>query len=103
MNLPSITIPQLKEIETSPNVWVIDVRSMEEYNEGHIPVAKNIPVDTLINMIPNIPEGTQIVTACGRGGGRSRKALEILLEHGVNAQWLEGGSLGYLDTLKPNE
>lgn len=99
ITLPIIDIVSLKEIENQSNVLIIDVRSADEFEEGHIPLAVNIPLETIPQSLKDIATDTQIVTACGRGGGRSRKALEIILSQGYNAKWLEGGSLGYLDSL----
>ncbi len=99
ITLPSIDIVSLKEIENQSNVLIIDVRSADEYEAGHIPLAVNIPLESLPKALEEISDTTLIVTACGRGGGRSRKALEIILSQGYNAKWLEGGSLGYLDSL----
>lgn len=95
----SISIDELKEIINQPQVLVLDVRKPSEYNEGHIPQAKNLPVDDLEKRISEIPADTLIVTTCGRGGGRARRALALLQEKGFKAKWLEGGSLGYLDSI----
>lgn len=95
----SISIDELKEIINQPQVLVLDVRKPSEYNEAHIPHAKNIPVDDLEKRISEIPTNTLIVTTCGRGGGRSRRAFALLQEKGIQSKWLEGGSLGYLDTI----
>lgn len=95
----SISITELKEMINEPNVLVLDVRKPSEYNEGHIPHAKNIPVDDLETHFSELPANKLIVTTCGRGGGRARRAHALLVEKGIASKWLEGGSLGYLDTL----
>lgn len=43
--LPSITIEELKQLK-NPNI--IDIRSIENYNNNHIPGAINIPFDKLL-------------------------------------------------------
>jgi rhodanese-related sulfurtransferase len=95
----SISINELKEIINEPNVLVLDVRKPSEYNEGHVPHAKNIPVEDLGKRISELPADKLIVTTCGRGGGRARRAFTLLQEKGIQSKWLDGGSLGYLDTL----
>lgn len=97
-----ITIEELKELEKAKNVLVLDVRNPDEYSESHVPGALNIPVTELENRLAEIPTEIQLVTACGRGGGRARKAQSLLHKLGRNVKWLEGGSLGYLDTLNPS-
>jgi len=77
-------------------VKIIDVRSKEEYNEGHIPEAMNIEI-TQLEMAENLFDKTEyIITTCGKGGGRSTQAVTILKEMGFkNANWLCGGTFGW--------
>ena len=62
-----ITIDELKEIQSTGKVLVLDVRKPSEYLEGHIPNALNIPVDDLELRIAEIPNNKLIVTTCGSG------------------------------------
>jgi rhodanese-related sulfurtransferase len=98
----SITREELKELLLNQkDVVVLDVRSEEEYHHAHIPFATNIPVENIEsgNYLPK--QGQIFVTACGRGGGRARKAASLLSEHGATQVYtLEGGSLGWLDQEK---
>lgn len=94
-----ITIPELKVLEQQSAVFIIDVREPEEFQESHIPNALNVPISSLEQNLSQFSDDVLIVTACGRGGGRARRAQEFLMNAGKNAKWLEGGSLGYLDTL----
>lgn len=98
----NISIAELKELEKANTVLVLDVRNPDEYSESHVPGAVNIPVTELESRLAELPKDLLLVTACGRGGGRARKAQSLLTENGINAKWLEGGSLGYLDTLNPS-
>lgn len=75
---------------------VIDVRSPEEYNEGHIPGAINIPLAELPDGLAETDKEAHVVTVCGKGGGRSATAAETLKSNGYrNAQYLCGGTLGW--------
>jgi sulfur dioxygenase len=76
------------------HVTILDVRGQDEFNRGHIFGAVNIPVDELANRHNEVQSDKVIVTYCGKGAGRSERAAKILLEHGKNTFWLEGG---YLD------
>ncbi len=56
---------------------LLDVRSPEEYAEGHIEGAVNIPVDDLPRRMAELPAGRPIVVYC-RSGMRSARAAEAL-------------------------
>ncbi|MDZ4666409.1 MAG: rhodanese-like domain-containing protein [bacterium] len=95
----SITREELKQLLLNQkDVFVIDVRSEDEYASGHIPFATNIPVENVEAGDFVAKEGQILVTACGRGGGRARRAAAFLSENSANEVYtLEGGSLGWLD------
>lgn len=45
-----ITVEELKKsLEKQPDLPLIDVRSPEEYRVGHIPEAKSLPLDTILD------------------------------------------------------
>jgi rhodanese-related sulfurtransferase len=44
-----------------------------------------------------LPKDKLYITACGKGGGRSIKASEILKLNKYNALWLCGGTLGWIE------
>lgn len=59
--------------------WVLlDVRTPEEYRQGHPEAARNIPVQELPQRMPEVgPPGTRVVVYC-QAGGRSARAVELL-------------------------
>ena len=61
---------------------ILDVRTIEEYNEGHIPNAICIPNETIgESTINKIPNKEQLILIYCRSGNRSKQAakkLEIL-------------------------
>lgn len=91
---PSISGHKLLALMKNNHVTILDVRSPDEFNRGHIFGAVNIPVDELEIRHNELQPDKVIVTYCGKGVGRSERAAKILLENGKNAFWLEGG---YLD------
>jgi len=77
-------------------VIIIDVRNPEEYAVGHIPNAVNIPLSELQNRYKEFEKDAIIITACGKGGGRSAQASALLKEKGFpNSSFLCGGTLGW--------
>ena len=60
-----------------------DVRSPEEYSQGHIKGAVLIPVTEISERISELPKDKPIIAYCdGSGCSRSGKAAIILMENG---------------------
>jgi rhodanese-related sulfurtransferase len=64
--------------------FVLDVRTPEEWEEGHIPGATLIPLDQLENRLAEVPTDEEIVVIC-RSGNRSAVARDILLGAGFES------------------
>lgn len=64
---------------------VLDVRTVAEFEEGHVNGSINIPLDQLMSSLPKIKKLKQPIIACCRTGRRSgiatvqlkRKGLEV--------------------------
>ncbi|MCY7390769.1 MAG: rhodanese-like domain-containing protein [Leptolyngbyaceae cyanobacterium CAN_BIN12] len=57
----------LKSIVKSDNAALIDVRQPSEYSSGHIPNAINIPLQTLIANLDEIPSDRPVILYCATG------------------------------------
>ena len=58
---------------------ILDVRTIEEYNEGHIPNAICIPNETIDENVVNIlPDKNQLILIYCRSGNRSKQAAAKL-------------------------
>ena len=70
---------------------LLDVRTIEEYADGHIPTAINMPVGELSSLYSSLPEkDKQIVVYC-RSGFRAARAISFLKDKGfTNVLHLEG-------------
>jgi rhodanese-related sulfurtransferase len=88
-------------IKQSPElVTIIDVRRPEEYSEKHIPGAINIPLTELENRSGELSKEATIISACGKGGGRSEQAAVLLKQMGfAKARFLCGGTAGWYEFL----
>lgn len=71
---------------------LIDVRSTEQYAEGHIPTALNFPLAELPAKLSSLPKDKMIVTYCGSITCQlaPRAALE-LAQKGFKVKELHGG------------
>jgi len=86
-----------EELQRKSNYLIIDVRTNEERDNGHIQNSIHIPIDELETKLSAFPKSKLYITACGKGGGRSIKAAEILLKYNLISQWLCGGTIGWLE------
>jgi hydroxyacylglutathione hydrolase len=80
---------------------LLDVREPDEYAEGHIPGAINIPQSDLATRLEEIPKDRPVYTVC-RSGMRSLRAAQFLGQEGwrhvVN---VAGGTLAWEKTGRP--
>jgi rhodanese-related sulfurtransferase len=78
-------------IKNTKNLQLIDVRTPDEFAEGHLAGAKLIPVQEIEKRLSEIDKQKPVLLYC-RSGHRSGNALKILDEHGyAGAKHLEGG------------
>lgn len=87
-----ISYAQIKEMIKHNTVILLDVRSVQEYNEGHLNSAINIPLSELKIKAPIILNCNDIIIAYCQVGVRSKKAAVILNKLGYrNVYTLAGG------------
>jgi len=71
--------------------FVLDVRELNEWEDGHIPGATLIPLGQLESRMEEVPEDQEVVIVC-RSGNRSAQAREILKNAGfTNITSMAGG------------
>lgn len=88
---------QLQKILNNSNILIIDVRNPGEFKTGHIPNARNIPVNELSSKLSSLSsyKDSEILVYCA-SGGRSAKAAYILYKNGFNKVYnLSGGISSY--------
>ena len=79
---------------------ILDVRSQDEYREGHVPGSRNISYDEVDKFISELKGFDKVYIHC-RSGGRAKAAFEILQKKGLTnlvcvagsgmADWIEAG------------
>jgi adenylyltransferase/sulfurtransferase len=92
-DVPVVLAEALKGHESE--VFVLDVREPDEFEEGHIDGATLIPLGSLQRRVSEVPKDRQVVVVCAVGG-RSARATHYLRAHGVEAVNLHGGMRAYL-------
>lgn len=81
---------------------LIDVRTPEEFNSGHIAGAINIPLDTISSRMGEIPTDRDVVLYC-RSGNRSNQARQLLNGQGYTRIYDLGGIIAWQAAGNPVE
>lgn len=68
---------------------VIDVRTIEEFNGGHVKASKNIVLNTIPAKVEEIKKLNKKVIAVCRSGARSGQATSFLKQQGIDV--INGG------------
>lgn len=64
---------------------LLDVRTPDEFRDGHLEGARNIPVAELDGRIGEVPRGRPVVVYCA-SGSRSARATSVLRGAGYDAR-----------------
>lgn len=93
----SITKTEVEQMQKENiSLRVIDIRTADEFNKLHIPVAENIDAANLESKLSSFSKDDTIVCVCNKGHERSQNAAAILYNNGFeNTFYLEGGTLGW--------
>lgn len=80
----------LQRLESKESFMILDVRELDEWESGHIPNAKHIPLMEIPTRIKELDPDQEIVVVC-HSGGRSHHACEYLSHMGYNVINMLGG------------
>jgi rhodanese-related sulfurtransferase len=91
-------IPVL-DLDIAEVTTLIDVREPDEYTEGHLPGAINVPLSVLESSVSQIPT-TGIVHMVCRSGARSARACDFLIQLPSHSSAafvnIGGGTMGWI-------
>jgi rhodanese-related sulfurtransferase len=71
----------LELIDENPDLVIVDVRTVTEFDDGHIDGAINIPVDEIGDKLDELDKDDELLVYC-RTGNRSGRAVGILKDAG---------------------
>ena len=91
-----ISAKEAKEIIESEDVIILDVRTQEEYNEGHIENSVLLPVNDISSKAEEIltDKDAKILVYC-RSGNRSATASKQLIKMGYTNVYDFGGIISW--------
>ncbi len=82
----------VKEARSVDGAVLLDVRTREEYVQGHVPGSVNLPLDELDTI--SYAENTPLFVYC-RSGARSGRGVEFLKKAGYGQAVNIGGIMDY--------
>ena len=87
----------INELESAipQGAYVIDVRESWEFENGHVPRAHHIALNTIPDSLSSIPRDTKLWIIC-QSGGRSMTAANYLEAQGFNVVSVAGGTGSWL-------
>ncbi len=85
--------------EPGSSVLLLDVRTSEEYADGHIPGSVLKPYDEIADSFVEVDKSRPVAVYC-RSGRRSAIAVETLRGMGYTNVWDLGGITGWKGTLE---
>ncbi|MBP1765537.1 MAG: Rhodanese-related sulfurtransferase [Firmicutes bacterium] len=95
-----VSIDEAMEAWRNKEVVFIDVRTPEEYQEGHVPGAILIPLAELEKRQDEVTKDKRVFLIC-RSGNRSAKANVILQKYGyVNTYSVAGGMMKWQEAVE---
>jgi len=83
-----------RQLQAENAPLVLDVRTQDEFDAGHVPGAVLIPHDQLAARIDEVPADRDIVVYC-HSGRRSTLAERVLVENGHAVSQLDGSWIGW--------
>jgi rhodanese-related sulfurtransferase len=89
---PSVTPQQVREmqVQKSAALYVLDVRTPEEFASGHVPGAVNIPYDQVAARLAEIPKDKEVVLYCRSGRRAGLAAAELEKAGYADLQLMQG-------------
>ena len=96
LSLPdAVDVQTVAEIKDWEDVLVLDVREQWEYDAGHIPGVRLMPMGEIPGRMSEIPTDQTVILTC-RSGNRSGQVADFLRQQGYdNVHNMTGGILAW--------
>lgn len=85
----------IKDYEKDPNAILLDVRSVKEYQSGHVPGSRNIPLKSIENVTSVAANKDAKLYVYCQSGARSKQAVAALKSMGYSNVKNIGGMAAY--------
>jgi NADPH-dependent 2,4-dienoyl-CoA reductase/sulfur reductase-like enzyme/rhodanese-related sulfurtransferase len=91
---PQVDVEDVLAAPAGSGPFLVDVRTPQEFEAGHIPEAVNVPVDDLRSRLVELPRDREVAVYC-QVGQRGYLATRILQQAGLDAVNVSGGYKTY--------
>jgi rhodanese-related sulfurtransferase len=107
MSVPEMPVPEISvdDLAARPErlaCTLIDVREPDEYEAGHVPGARLLPLGDVPAAVGDLTGQGDLVVIC-HSGVRSMRACEFLAASGIPATNIAGGTLAWVASGRPVE
>ena len=101
----NLSSAQFEELIKNENVQLLDVRTLAEHMEGHIPGSLNINVkdENFASCVDDLLDTHKEVAVYCRSGRRSRTAADILVKKGFKVYNLDKAILIWMEEVREIE
>ena len=99
---PNLGVDEFQTLIADPTVQLLDVRTREEYDEGHIvgAVLVDVSESDFVERATAVLDKQRPVAVYCRSGRRSARAANLLVEQGFQVTNLTGGVIAWQDSGK---
>ncbi len=99
----AVNVSDAEKLIQDVGVFLLDIRTPEEFQQGHIPGANLIPMAQLTERLKELPKDkTQPILVYCRNGDRSGRAAQLLYQSGRKDIYnLSGGLRAWAAAQKP--
>ena len=94
MSVQEVSVAELEAL-LQADARLVDVRETDEYTSGHVPGAVHVALGTVPDQLHMFRGDGPVYVVC-RSGARSMRACEFLVQQGVPAINVAGGTLDWV-------
>ena len=97
--IKAISMDEFTQKEKREPLEILDVREVDEFAQGHIKTAQNLPLSELTEQISDLGKDKNYYVIC-HSGARSQMASEFLSQQGFQVTNVLGGMSAWRGEIK---
>jgi rhodanese-related sulfurtransferase len=97
--IPTVSVSDIPA-ELSADRVLLDIRELDEWDAGHAPNARHLPMSEIVERFAELPTDAGMFVIC-RSGVRSERVTAYLTGNGLDAANVAGGMLAWAAAGRP--